>query len=98
MALPALRTGMARFEIGAQHHAFLFVRVGACQNRNCFGIVWVERQVRNAGWNIQKIAFTHNHMLFEFFAIPHVHHAAQHVDRRFVVFVQMRVGARAGRA
>ena len=60
-------------------------------------VAQIGRQMRHAGRNVEEVAGLDDDVMLQPVAIPGVDLAGEHVDRRFVAFVQMRLGAGAGR-
>ena len=89
--------GMNAFELRQQDNAFLFVGVGASDDRrDRFGFAGVVRQVRNISRDVKEIPGLHRRVVLETLSVPHVRDAVQCVDRSFVGRVLMRKSAPTG--
>jgi len=100
-----LRSGIERgvstwhqlLKLGQEAHAFLFVRVGAGDDGNSLDFSGVDRQVRDTSGDVDQIARIGGHKVFQLVAPIHHGIALHDVDRRFMAFVQMGLGAATGR-
>jgi len=95
-AIPtSLRHQILKF--GQESHAFLFVRIGAGDDGNSLDLAGVDRQVRDTSGDVDQIARIGGHKVFKLVAPVHHGIALHDVDRRFMAFVQMGLGAATGR-
>src|SRR5215469_17482239 len=75
-------TRMNAFQLRQQDNAFLFVGVGASDNRrDRFGLAGVVRQMRYVGRYIEEISGLHDRVVLEALAVPYMRDPAQGVDR-----------------
>ena len=81
-----------------QRHAFLLVGVGAGDDSDArLGVARVVGQVRRVGGDVKEVARAHPDVLAQALAVPHPGFAGDDIDGAFVIFMQMRFGAAAGR-
>ena len=89
---------MNRLKVRQKHDAFLLVGIGARHDGDgglrLAGIYW---HVRDIGADVDEIAGAADEMLLEHFAVPGSGLAGQHVDRRLVRCVLVRLAPHAGR-
>ena len=89
---------MDRLELRQQDDALLLVRIGARDDGGRrFGLAQIVGLMRNVGGDVDEVAGAVDHVILEPLAVPHADFAAEHMERRLVRLVLVRLGPSAGR-
>src|SRR3982751_2334321 len=85
-------SGNKRFQIGPKDDAFLLVGVCTGEHGDArFGRARVEREMRNAGRDVNHVSRFAGDVLLELVAEPHFAMATDDVNRGFMPLVQVRL-------
>lgn len=84
-------------QLRQQHHAFLFVRVGAADHGSRGAGAGVEGEMGHVGGDVEEVSGLDLHPVLQVVAPVHHCDAVQHVDRGFVRGVFVGTGAASGR-